>query len=65
MLYLHVGPQNKIRLLFEALSSSLSHIVNKYDNYVIAGDLNINMPDLNCDGNSHFSDLKDTIISQI
>ena len=37
-----------------------AHIVNKYDNYIIAGDLNINMPDPNCDGNSHFSDLKDT-----
>ena len=60
MLCLHIGPQNKIRLyIFEEISRSLSHIVNKYDNYITAGDLNINMLDPKCDGNSHFSDLKD------
>ena len=61
VLYLHIGPQNKIRLyFFEEISSSLSHIVNKYDNHMIAGDLNINMLGPKCDENSHFSDLKDT-----
>ena len=34
--------------------------VNKYDNYITAGDLNINMFDPKCDRNCHFSDLKDT-----
>ena len=34
--------------------------MNKYDNYIIAGDLNINMLDPKCHGNSRFSDLKDT-----
>ena len=34
--------------------------VNTYDYYIIAGELNINMLDPKCDGNSHFSDLKDT-----
>ena len=29
-----------------------------YDNYIIAGDLKINMLDPNYDGNSHFSGLK-------
>ena len=42
------------------MSSSLRRSVNKYDNYIIAGDLNINVVDFKCDGNSHFSDLKDT-----
>ena len=36
------------------------HIVNKYDNYIIARDLNINMLDPKCDRSSHFSDLKNT-----
>ena len=34
--------------------------MSKYDNFVIAGNLNINMLDPKCDGKSHFSDLKDT-----
>ena len=56
-----MGPQNKIRpYFFEEISSGLSHIVNKCDNYMTAGDLNINMLDPKCDGNSHFFDLKDT-----
>ena len=42
------------------MSSSLSHILIKYDNHIIAGDLNLNMLDLKCDGHSHFFDLKDT-----
>ena len=44
----------------EELSRSLSHIVNRYDNYIIAGYLDINVLDLKCDGSSHFYDLKDT-----
>ena len=57
--------QNKTSF-FEEISSSLSHIVNKYENYTIAGDLNIKMLDPKGGGNSHFSDLKYTyIISQI
>ena len=51
--------QNKT-LFFEEISSSLSHIVNKYDNHIIAGDPNINILDPKCDENSHFSGLKDT-----
>ena len=58
---LHISPKNKIKqIFFEEISSSLSYIANKYDNYIIVGDLNINMLDPKCDGNSHFSDLKDT-----
>ena len=60
MLFLHIGPQNKIKQIFsKEISSSLSYIANKYDNCIIVGDLNINMYDPKCDGNSHFSDLKD------
>ena len=51
--------QNKV-LFFEELSKCLSRIVNKYDNYFVAGDLNINMLDPKCDGNNYFSDLNDT-----
>ena len=34
--------------------------VNNYDNYFIAGDLNINIFDPKYDRNCHFSDLKNT-----
>ena len=47
-------------LFFEEISISLCHIVNEYDKYIIAGDLLINMLDPKCDGDSHFSILKDT-----
>ena len=56
----HRLPKQNKTLFFEEISNSLRHIVNKYDNYVIAGDLNINMLDPKCSGNSHFSDLEDT-----
>ena len=50
VLYLHIGSHYKIRpLFFEEISSSLSHIVNKYENCIIARDLNINMLDPMCD----------------
>ena len=65
-LFAYRPPKQNKTLFFEEISSSLSHIVNKYENYTIAGDLNINMLDPKGDGNSHFSDLKYTyIISQI
>ena len=53
-------PKQNKTLIFEEISSSLSHIVNRYHNYIIAGDLNINILDPKCDRNSHFSDLHDT-----
>ena len=59
-LFAYRPPKQNKTLFFEEISSSLSHTVNKYDNYIIAEDLNINMLDPKCDGNSHFSDLKDT-----
>ena len=59
-LFAYKPPKQNETLLFEEISSSLSYIVNWYDNYIIAGDLNINMLDPKCDENSHFSNLKDT-----
>ena len=41
-------PKQNKTLFFEEISRSLSHIVNKYDNYVIAEYLNINMLDPKC-----------------
>ena len=59
-LFAYRPPKQNKTLFFEEISSRLSHIVNKYGNYIVAGDLNINMLDPKCDGSSHFSDLKDT-----
>ena len=59
-LFAYRPPKQNKTLFFEEISSSLSHIVNKYDNYVTGGDLNINMLDPKCDENSDFFDLKDT-----
>ena len=58
-LFAYRPPKQNKTLFFEEISSSLSYIVNKYDNYIIAGDLNINMLDPKCDESSHFFDLKD------
>ena len=46
-------PKQNKTLFSKEMSSSLRRSVNKYDNYIIAGDLNINMVDFKCDGNSH------------
>ena len=35
-------------------------MVNKYENILITGDLNINLLDQKCDTANHFSDLRDT-----
>ena len=59
-LFAYRPPKQNKTLIFEEIWRSLSHIVNKYDKYIIAGVLNINMLDPKGDGNSHFSDLKDT-----
>ena len=59
-LFAYRPPKQNKTLFFEEISGSLSHILNKYDNHIIAGDLNLNMLDPKCDGNSHFFDLKDT-----
>ena len=48
-LFAYRPPKQNKTLFFEEISSSLSHIVNKYDNYIIAGDLN-NMFGPKCDG---------------
>ena len=53
-------PKQNKTLLFGDISSTLSHIVHRYDNYIISGDLSINMLDPKFDGNSHSSNLKDT-----
>ena len=45
---------------FEETSNSLSLIVNKYDNILLAGHVNINLLDPNSDTKNHFSDLRDT-----
>ena len=52
-------PKQNKTLFFKEILSSLSHIVNMHENYIIAGDLKITMLDPKCDRNSHFSDLKD------
>ena len=50
----------KKKSFFEEISNSLSLIVNKYDNILLAGDVNINLLDPNSDTKNHFSDLIDT-----
>ena len=44
---------------FEEISNSLFLIVNKYENFVLVGDLNINLLDPKSDTQNHFSDLRD------
>ena len=53
-------PNFEKKSFFEETSNSLSLIVNKYDNILLAGDVNINLLDPNSDTKNHFSDLRDT-----
>ena len=53
-------PKQSNELFFQEIANSLNLIVNKYDNIVLAGDLNINLLDPNTDPNNHFSILRDT-----
>ena len=58
---LHTDLQTlKKKSFFEETSNSSSLIVNKYDNILLAGDVNINALDPNSDTKNHFSDLRDT-----
>ena len=59
-LFAYGPPKQNKTLFFEEISSSLSHIVNKYYICIITGDLNINKLDPKCDRKSHFPNLKDT-----
>ena len=47
-------------MVTDEISNSLRLIVNKYDNILLAGDVNINLLDPNSDTKNHLSDLRDT-----
>ena len=53
-------PNFEKKSFFEETSNSLSLIVNKYGNILLAGDVNINLLDPNSDTKNHFSGLRDT-----
>ena len=46
--------------MIDEISNSLSLIVNKYGNILLAGDVNINLLNPNSDTKNHLSDLRDT-----
>ena len=48
------SPKQNKTLFFEEISGSSSHALNKYGDYIIAGDLNTNMFDPKCGGHSDF-----------
>ena len=60
MLSVYMPPYFEKKSFFEQISSSLSLIVNQYENFITIGNLNINILDLINDTKNHFSDLKDT-----
>ena len=60
ILFAYRPPNFEKKSFFEETSNSLSLIVNKYDNILLAGDVNINLLDPNSDTKNHFSDLRDT-----
>ena len=47
-------------MVIDEISNSLSLIVNKYGNILLAGDVNINLLDPSSDTKNHLSDLRDT-----
>ena len=60
ILFAYRPPNLEKKSFFEEISNSLFLIVNKYENFVLAGDLNINLLDSKSDTQNHFSDLRDT-----
>ena len=60
ILFAYRPPNFEKKSFFEDISNSLCLIVNKYDNVLLAGDLNINLLDPKSDTQNHFSDLRDT-----
>ena len=60
ILFAYRPPNLEKKSFFEEISNSLFLIVNKYENFVLAGDLNINLSDPKSDTQNHFSDLRDT-----
>ena len=60
ILFAYRPPNFEKKSFFEEISNSLSLIVNKYDNILLAGDVNINLLDPKSDTKNHFSDLRDT-----
>ena len=52
----------KKKSFFEQISSSLSLIVNQYENIIVTGDLNINLLDPINDTKNYFSDLTDKFV---
>lgn len=61
---IYTSKQNKT-LFVEEISRFLSHIPSTYNNYIIAGDLNINMFDPKCKLIIHFFDPKEVYISNL
>ena len=63
--FTHRPPQNDNKVMFfNELNLSLNQCVNKYDNVVVMGDLNIDMSDKRKDNNNFPSDLCGTVSLQ-
>ena len=53
-------PSSKLFESFEEISVTLNRALNKHDNLLLAGDLNINTLRPTSDSSNHLSDLNDT-----
>ena len=60
ILFAYRPPKYEKRSFFEEVSNILSAVTNKYENILLAGDLNINLLDPKSDSNNLISDLSDT-----
>ena len=60
ILFAYRPPKYEKRSFFEEVSNTLSAVTNKYENILLAGDLNINLLDPKSDSNNLISDLSDT-----
>ena len=58
-LFLFTDPQAQIKLFFNEIYITLNKILGKYDNILLAGDLNIDELKTGSDSSNHLSDVKD------
>ena len=60
VLFVYRPPENKKALSFNKIGITLNQITNKYENFIIMGDLNIDTADKTKDTCNYLSDLCDT-----
>ena len=61
IIFIYRPPKYDKKVFFQELSKTISQGINKYDNILVAGDLNIDVSESKGLNGSHFSELTDNV----